>query len=261
MKSELRLSVCLSDSVAPFSFSDDKDRCVTRTLSLLGLGLVRKTLVRSDIRNGCHILNTVLDLCLKGLTALASVNWRGGSWYPTPTTMASLYRVRQTSLNLSPSPPAHIVIFHLFKAVVSLWSPFLSDTTREKRRQEREGVDYHFVSIQKFEEDILSHRYDIRRCYSWVIFSFGEKIVPTVLCSFIFYSLFMRIMFAVLLLFDYHFILSFLPVCVLISRFIEYGRYRGHYYGTSLDSVHRVMAEGKVCLLDVHPSVSVMPLK
>uniref|UniRef100_A0A7N6AKL5 Membrane protein, palmitoylated 7b (MAGUK p55 subfamily member 7) n=1 Tax=Anabas testudineus TaxID=64144 RepID=A0A7N6AKL5_ANATE len=34
----------------------------------------------------------------------------------------------------------------------------------------------------------------------------------------------------------------------------EYGRYKGHYYGTSLDSVHQVLAEGKVCLLDVHPS-------
>nr|XP_046265355.1 MAGUK p55 subfamily member 7-like [Scatophagus argus]XP_046265356.1 MAGUK p55 subfamily member 7-like [Scatophagus argus]XP_046265357.1 MAGUK p55 subfamily member 7-like [Scatophagus argus] len=67
-------------------------------------------------------------------------------------------------------------------------------TTREKRRQEAEGVDYHFVSIHMFEEDILNH------------------------------------------------------------RFIEYGRYNGHYYGTSLDSVHRVMAEGKVCLLNVHPS-------
>lgn len=40
-------------------------------------------------------------------------------------------------------------------------------------------------------------------------------------------------------------------------RFIEYGRYNGHYYGTSLDSVHRVLAKGKVCLLDVHPGVSV----
>ncbi|KAI3375231.1 hypothetical protein L3Q82_021735, partial [Scortum barcoo] len=67
-------------------------------------------------------------------------------------------------------------------------------TTREKRRQENEGMDYHFVSVHMFEEDILNH------------------------------------------------------------RFIEYGRYNGHYYGTSLDSVHRVMAEGKVCLLDVHPS-------
>ncbi|XP_041659539.1 MAGUK p55 subfamily member 7-like [Cheilinus undulatus] len=66
-------------------------------------------------------------------------------------------------------------------------------TTREKSRQEIDGVDYHFVSVHKFEEDILN------------------------------------------------------------QRFIEYGRHSGHYYGTNLDSVHRVMAEGKVCLLDVHP--------
>ncbi|XP_077955393.1 MAGUK p55 subfamily member 7 [Gasterosteus aculeatus] len=67
-------------------------------------------------------------------------------------------------------------------------------TTRERSRLETEGVDYHFVSVHMFEEDILNH------------------------------------------------------------RFVEYGRYKGHYYGTSLDSVHRVMAEGKVCLLDVHPN-------
>lgn len=44
-----------------------------------------------------------------------------------------------------------------------------------------------------------------------------------------------------------------LPV---FNRFVEYGRFGGHYYGTSVDSVRKVMAEGKVCLLDVHPSVS-----
>lgn len=49
--------------------------------------------------------------------------------------------------------------------------------------------------------------------------------------------------------------------CLPLSRFIEYGRYNGHYYGTSLDSVRRVMAEGKVCLLDVHPGVSIIPSK
>uniref|UniRef100_A0A672H8K7 Membrane protein, palmitoylated 7b (MAGUK p55 subfamily member 7) n=1 Tax=Salarias fasciatus TaxID=181472 RepID=A0A672H8K7_SALFA len=67
-------------------------------------------------------------------------------------------------------------------------------TTRERRRHESEGVDYHFLSVHSFEEHILN------------------------------------------------------------QRFIEYGTYRGHYYGTSLDSVQRVMAEDKVCLLDVHPS-------
>ncbi|KAM4727531.1 MAGUK p55 subfamily member 7-like [Anableps anableps] len=67
-------------------------------------------------------------------------------------------------------------------------------TTREKRRPESEGVDYHFVSVQAFEELILNH------------------------------------------------------------RLVEYGQYRGNYYGSNLDSVQRVMAEGKVCLLDVHPN-------
>ncbi|XP_015813005.2 MAGUK p55 subfamily member 7 isoform X2 [Nothobranchius furzeri] len=67
-------------------------------------------------------------------------------------------------------------------------------TTRERRNQESDGVEYHFVSNQVFEEQLLDH------------------------------------------------------------RFVEYGVYKGHYYGTNLDSVHRVMAEGKICLLDLHPS-------
>ncbi|CAL8344001.1 unnamed protein product [Merluccius merluccius] len=67
-------------------------------------------------------------------------------------------------------------------------------TSRERKRQEQDGVDYYFVSQRKFEEDILNH------------------------------------------------------------RFIEYGMYRGHYYGTSLESLAEVMAEGKVCLVNVHPS-------
>ncbi|XP_053738747.1 MAGUK p55 subfamily member 7-like isoform X1 [Synchiropus splendidus] len=67
-------------------------------------------------------------------------------------------------------------------------------TTREPKKQEKEGTDYHFVSLHKFEEDILNY------------------------------------------------------------RFIEYGRYSGHYYGISLDSVKRVKTAGKVCLLDIHPS-------
>ncbi|XP_056453218.1 MAGUK p55 subfamily member 7-like [Gadus chalcogrammus] len=41
---------------------------------------------------------------------------------------------------------------------------------------------------------------------------------------------------------------------ILNHRFIEYGMYRGHYYGTSLDSVAEVMAEGKMCLVNLHPA-------
>lgn len=39
-------------------------------------------------------------------------------------------------------------------------SPFSpADTTREKGRQENEGVDYYFVSVHMFEEDVLNERY------------------------------------------------------------------------------------------------------
>ncbi|XP_077054414.1 MAGUK p55 subfamily member 7 isoform X3 [Siphateles boraxobius] len=66
-------------------------------------------------------------------------------------------------------------------------------TTREQKKQEREGVEYHFVSKHTFEKDILN------------------------------------------------------------DKFLEYGEHKGNYYGTSLDSVRRVIAESKVCLLDVEP--------
>ncbi|XP_058649748.1 MAGUK p55 subfamily member 7 [Onychostoma macrolepis] len=66
-------------------------------------------------------------------------------------------------------------------------------TTRERKKHEREGVEYHFVSKHTFEKDILDH------------------------------------------------------------KFLEFGEYKGNYYGMSLDSVRRVVAESKVCLLDVKP--------
>ncbi|XP_072525003.1 MAGUK p55 subfamily member 7 [Salminus brasiliensis] len=64
-------------------------------------------------------------------------------------------------------------------------------TTRERRRHERDAVEYHFVSKHVFENDILNR------------------------------------------------------------KFVEYGEHWGNYYGTSVDSVRRVLAESKVCLLDV----------
>uniref|UniRef100_A0A3Q3MRQ3 Membrane protein, palmitoylated 7b (MAGUK p55 subfamily member 7) n=1 Tax=Mastacembelus armatus TaxID=205130 RepID=A0A3Q3MRQ3_9TELE len=41
------------------------------------------------------------------------------------------------------------------------YSVTIPHTTREKRRQENEGMDYHFVSVHMFEEDILNHRYSV----------------------------------------------------------------------------------------------------
>ncbi|XP_031416201.1 MAGUK p55 subfamily member 7-like [Clupea harengus] len=74
-----------------------------------------------------------------------------------------------------------------------LYSVTVPHTSREQRKHEKEGVEYHFVSRHTFEKDILNH------------------------------------------------------------KFIEYGEHSGNYYGTSLESVQRVLAEGKVCLLDVEP--------
>lgn len=48
------------------------------------------------------------------------------------------------------------------------------------------------------------------------------------------------------------------PLCSLffLPRFVEYGEYKGNYYGTSLDSVRSILSKNKVCLLDVQPHVS-----
>ncbi|KAG8521031.1 MAGUK p55 subfamily member 4 [Galemys pyrenaicus] len=36
-------------------------------------------------------------------------------------------------------------------------------------------------------------------------------------------------------------------------RMLEYGEYKGHLYGTSLDAVKAVLEEGKVCVMDLEP--------
>lgn len=36
-------------------------------------------------------------------------------------------------------------------------------------------------------------------------------------------------------------------------KYLEYGEYEHHLYGTKLDSIRQVMRSGKMCLLDVHP--------
>lgn len=37
---------------------------------------------------------------------------------------------------------------------------------------------------------------------------------------------------------------------------LEYGEYKGHLYGTSMDAVHAVLDEGKICIVDLEPYVS-----
>ncbi|XP_075994145.1 MAGUK p55 subfamily member 7-like [Genypterus blacodes] len=73
------------------------------------------------------------------------------------------------------------------------FSVTIPHTSRTKRNQESDGVEYHFISKHLFETDIHN------------------------------------------------------------NKFIEYGEYKGNYYGTSLDSIRSVLSKNKVCLLDVQP--------
>lgn len=36
---------------------------------------------------------------------------------------------------------------------------------------------------------------------------------------------------------------------------LEYGEYKGHLYGTSVDAVKAVLDEGKICVMDLEPQV------
>lgn len=36
---------------------------------------------------------------------------------------------------------------------------------------------------------------------------------------------------------------------------LEYGEYKGHFYGTSVDAVQAVLNEGKICVMDLEPQV------
>ncbi|XP_061522488.1 MAGUK p55 subfamily member 7 isoform X2 [Phycodurus eques] len=53
---------------------------------------------------------------------------------------------------------------------------------------------------------------------------------------------------------EYHFISKHLfETDIHNNKFIEFGEYKGNYYGTSLDSIRSVLSKDKVCLLDVQP--------
>ncbi|XP_030610528.1 MAGUK p55 subfamily member 3-like [Archocentrus centrarchus] len=53
---------------------------------------------------------------------------------------------------------------------------------------------------------------------------------------------------------EYHFISkAAFEADIQNDKFIEYGEYKENLYGTSLDSIHRVLDQNKVCLVDVQP--------
>lgn len=41
------------------------------------------------------------------------------------------------------------------------------------------------------------------------------------------------------------------------DRFLEYGEFKGHFYGTAFSSIKRIMESGRVPVLDLHPQVGV----
>jgi len=40
------------------------------------------------------------------------------------------------------------------------------------------------------------------------------------------------------------------------NRFVEYGEYEKHLFGTSMDAIRQVVNSGKICILNFHPQVS-----
>ncbi|XP_040912712.1 MAGUK p55 subfamily member 4-like [Toxotes jaculatrix] len=60
---------------------------------------------------------------------------------------------------------------------------------------------------------------------------------------------------------EYHFITKELfEYMVCNHRFVEYGEYKGHLYGTSTDAIDDVLRRGRMCIIDVEPH-SIQPLR
>ncbi|XP_073345946.1 MAGUK p55 subfamily member 3-like isoform X2 [Pagrus major] len=55
---------------------------------------------------------------------------------------------------------------------------------------------------------------------------------------------------------EYHFITkAAFEADIQNGKFIEYGEYKDNLYGTSLESIHRILDQKKACLVDVQPEV------
>ncbi|CAK6980695.1 MAGUK p55 subfamily member 4-like [Scomber scombrus] len=53
---------------------------------------------------------------------------------------------------------------------------------------------------------------------------------------------------------EYHFVTKELfEYMVCNHRFVEYGEYKGHLYGTSTDAIDEVLKRGRMCIIDVEP--------
>ena len=43
---------------------------------------------------------------------------------------------------------------------------------------------------------------------------------------------------------------------IMDGKYLEYGEFNGNLYGTRLDTVREIIDSGKMCVLDVNPTVS-----
>ena len=43
---------------------------------------------------------------------------------------------------------------------------------------------------------------------------------------------------------------------IAAGKFLEWGEFEGHLYGTKLDEIRRIIEKGKMCILDLNPTVS-----
>ncbi|XP_042282343.1 MAGUK p55 subfamily member 4-like [Thunnus maccoyii] len=60
---------------------------------------------------------------------------------------------------------------------------------------------------------------------------------------------------------EYHFVTKELfEYMVCNHRFVEYGEYKGHLYGTSTDAIDEVLKRGRMCIIDVEPHC-IQPLR
>lgn len=99
-----------------------------------------------------------------------------------------------------------------------LFLPTFPDTSRARREGEVPGVDYHFITRQAFEADILARKFVEHGEYEKAYYGKPDK-------QRIFFFIFQKI----------------------YKMFFEIS------LGTSLEAIRTVVASGKICVLNLHP--------
>ena len=57
---------------------------------------------------------------------------------------------------------------------------------------------------------------------------------------------------------DYHFVPRVVfEADIAAQKFVEYGEFEKNLYGTSVEAIRSVVNSGKICILNLHPQVSV----